>query len=153
LLKERIIKLVLIISLFVALFVAIILAILIIIDYSFLVGWLVGCVVSILGYLLNIFTSKWLFSKKRTKRGGFVIGSLRIQLQMIYYGLFIVFIIFFDIYVNTNSLNLHNHLKDVLSPINIISFIAGLSLIMFSAIISHLPIFKVREHGQDKSAH
>ena len=115
------------------------------INYSLSIGWIAGASVVMLGYLIGVLLIKKFFKKGKSKSLGFWIGWLRFKLSFIFHGG-----IFISIIAINNVSNGHSFAKggisDMISPINIFTYIGGVSIIFLSTLVIQ---FLSRKEGEN----
>ena len=135
------------VSLFIFLFGLIIFLALIPISYSLSIGWVAGCFSATLTYLVGILLINKFFRKKRTKTIGFWIGMMRFYISLaLQAGLFIS-IIAIDRSVNGHSFT-DGTISDMYSPINLFTYIGGVSLILISTLVAQFLSREGRLNGK-----
>lgn len=113
------------------------------IKYSLSLGWLCGAVFASATYLLGILLINKFFKKEKNKTLGFWVGMLRYYINLaIQAGLFIVIIVI-NKTANGHSFN-GGGLSDMISPINLFTYIGGISLILISTLVAQ---FLSRKEG------
>ena len=120
-------------------------------NYTLLIGFIIGLFVSITAFLFNAFSAKILLSKKRSKKMASFIGILRITFQMAWYVIWVFTIIAIDSAVQGFSFGKGGS-HSILTPINFLTFIVGISMVAISIVAVHIPsFFKKRKESEDGS--
>jgi len=109
---------------------------LIAISYSYVVGWLVGTGSVLLTYLLSLLILKLLFKKKNFKHGMLVTSLRIVSMYAIHIGI-IIAIVAIDKSYHGYGLMDNTQTSVVYDPINIFSYLGGVSIIAISTLISH----------------
>lgn len=103
-------------------------------DYSLLIGFIVGSSISYLNFVLKVLINKnFLKSKKKAFVSIFIYYIFFFALQTI----FIILIIFINSYANNLKFFVERSLIVAFKPINIFTYIFGISLIMISTFIAN----------------
>ena len=113
-------------------------------NYSLVVGFITGTFVSFLGFFLNVLLVNYIFKKEKTKGVSFWIGWGRSTLQLIYHALFFVIILTVN-KLSNNADWLDKGIDLVLSPINLFTYIGGVSSILISALVVQLTLKKGKD--------
>ncbi len=118
-------------------------------NYTLLIGFVIGLIVSITAFLFNALSAKILLSKKRSKKMASFIGILRITFQMIWYVIWVFAIIAIDSAVQGFSFGVGGS-NSILTPINFLTFIVGISMVAISIVAVHVPsFFKKHKESED----
>ena len=112
-------------------------------EYSFSIGWVAGSFSVVLTYLIGILLINKFFRKKRTKSIGFWIGMIRFYICLIIQAGLFISIIAIDRSVNGHSF-ISGPISDMYSPINLFTYIGGVSLILISTLVAQ---FLSRKEG------
>lgn len=112
-------------------------SILIIVSYSLVVGWLVGTASVILTYLFSLFILKVLLRKKQFKYGMFLTFA-RILVMFLFHIGIIIGVIAIDKAFHGYGLTGASAMSAVYEPINIFSYLGGVSIVSISTIIAHI---------------
>ncbi len=110
-------------------------------SWTLLLGFVVGVIACTISFLFNAFTAKIFLSKKREKKKAFFVGFIRSILQMIWYILWILVVIWVDSSVQGFSFG-SGGAESILKPIHFITFIVGISMVGISIIVAQVPLFK-----------
>ncbi|NQZ65671.1 MAG: hypothetical protein HRT99_00450 [Mycoplasmatales bacterium] len=117
------------------------------ISYSLSIGWAFGVSASLISYSIGILLIKKFFKRKRSRILGFWMGWLRFYISMgVHAGIFIV-VIALNSFMNSNSFA-SGGLSDMISPINIFTYIGGVSVIFISTIIAYFYLRKDNDDGK-----
>ncbi len=117
-------------------------------NYTLLIGFIAGLLVSVLAFIFNAFSAKWLLSKRRSKKLASFIGIVRITFQMTWYVIWVFVIIAIDSAVQGYSFG-GGGSHSVLKPINLLTFIVGISMVAISIVVAHIPSF-FKKHKESK---
>lgn len=135
-LKDPLMKKIVISAMIITLAIALIFVIVAFWDWHLLIGWLCGCLVTIGGFLLNAFLIKILMQKVRTKSAGFWIGWARAFGNLILQGSFFVMVLLINTSVSNRAFQITD-LQQLVNPINLFTYLAGLSIIAISIMVVH----------------
>lgn len=113
------------------------------VNYSLSIGWTTGCFSVLVTYLVGILLINKFFRKKRTKSIGFWIGMLRFYVCLLLQAGLFISIIAIDRSVNGHSFT-SGPISDMYSPINLFTYIGGVSLILISTLVAQ---FLSRKEG------
>lgn len=118
-------------------------------NYTLLIGFVMGLIVSIIAFIFNAFSAKLLLSKKRSKKLASFLGIVRITFQMTWYIIWVFAIIAIDSVVQGYSFG-GGGSHSVLKPINLLTFIVGISMVTISIVVAHIPsFFKKHKESED----
>ena len=109
--------------------------------FSWIIGWTWGYGLCISGFFANILVSKYILSKKRSKQAAFWLFFWKSFIMMIYYFLLVFILILIDFSANNHQLFVNGSVKDLNGPINIFATFLGISIVMITIFIMHLPWF------------
>lgn len=135
-LKDIIVKKTLQVALIITFAIAWIFVILLFMNWYWLVGWLVGCFVTILAFIISVFLVNLSLKKIKTKTLGFWIGWARTFSHLLIHALFFIVVL----WINTSISNVPfkvNELIDLVNPVNLFTYLAGLSIITISILIAN----------------
>ena len=105
------------------------------VDYSLSIGWAAGAFSTIVGYLIGILLINKFFKKKKSKTLGFWVGMARFYINLAIQGGLFIAVIAIDKSCNGHSFT-GGHISDMYSPINIFTYIGGVSLILISTLVA-----------------
>ena len=118
------------------------------VDYSLIIGWIVGSISILIGYIMGIFLMNIFFNKNKTKFMGFLIGLIKFYVNLFFQSLILILIILINNWVNGYNF-MEGNLNDMLYPINIFTYIGGISLIFVSTLIVQITCKNIRKDGDD----
>ncbi|MCC3161026.1 MAG: hypothetical protein K4H23_04900, partial [Mollicutes bacterium PWAP] len=106
-------------------------------DWNLIVGFALGGVVSVLSFLLNHSLLRTLFKKQRDKKNAFWLTQIRFYLIITIHLIFIVCVVLLNKWINLNKISLFEGGINVVSgPINIFTYIGGISIVVASSIVA-----------------
>lgn len=131
------------ISLIIYLLVALILGGLAVVNYTLVIGWIVGGAVSLIGFNINILFINSFFKKlkKDKARKGFGLGMQRVTFIGVYHSIMIILVILCNKAINGVPL-LSGDRAAFFSPINVITYICGITIITISTLVAHALLYK-----------
>lgn len=113
------------------------------VGYSLSIGWLAGSFSAIMGYSIGILLINKSFEKKKSKSLGFWVGWLRFYINLFFQGVLFIAVVFINKSVNGHTFTGGNT-SDMISPINVFTYIGGVSLILISTLVAQ---FLSRKEG------
>lgn len=136
-LKDVIVRKTLITAILITIGIGLILAIVAFINWYWVVGWLSGCLVTIAGFAISVLLLEIAMQKIKTKSLGFWIGWGRTLIHLIWHAAFFIIVILINTTVNQSPFKMGSFF-DFIDPINLFTYLAGLSIIAISIIVMHL---------------
>lgn len=104
------------------------------ISYSLSIGWILGAFASLLSYLIAILLIKNFFKKKKNWTIGFWLGWLRFYISIVIHSGIFISVIAINSVANKHGFG-QGGLDDMLNPINIFTYIGGISIIFICTIV------------------
>lgn len=133
-LKDMIVKKTLLVALIITFGIGWIFVILLFINWFLLVGWLLGCLVTIFAFTISVLLINLSLKKIKTKSLGFWVGWARTFLHLFIHAVFFILVLLINTSINNTAFQI-KELNDLINPVNLFTYLAGLSVITISMII------------------
>lgn len=108
------------------------------INYSLSIGWVVGAFTAFITYAIGILLINKFFKTKKSKTLGFWVGMMRFYICLLIQAGLLIAVIAINRISHGHTLISGGHITEMYSPINIFTYIGGVSLILISTLVAQL---------------
>ena len=115
-------------------------------NYSLIIGFVIGGAAALVGYNLDILIVNKFFDVVKTKKSGFWLGWTRHLIILTYHAVLLIGVIA----VNRAAAGepvFHGTIHSYLTPINLLTYAAGIGIIPISILVTHILQIKGGKHG------
>lgn len=115
-------------------------------NYSLIIGFIIGGAAALLGYSLNILIVNKFFEIVKTKKSGFWLGWARHIIILTYHAVLLIGVIVVN-RACAGEPAFHGTINSYLTPINLLTYAAGIGIIPISILVTHILQLKGGKHG------